>query len=252
MRFRKDHDLVVQLCLAAETLTDVELRLGTRSPNPTLRKYIKFHKIPMPKYLGVAAAGRRSVANRKRLQLSDLVAGVLISNGVIKALLFREGVRDEKCEQCGWCERRSSDGKIPLELHHKNGDTSDCRLDNLSLLCPNCHSLTENYCSKNRRNPGRDKQHSARLARMTMPDYPCLVCGKLGYNDQYCSARCRGVTTRRVPRPSEDQLRHDIATLPWTAIGEKYGVSDNATRKWARLYGIDCEPRKRAPSQPTT
>ena len=41
---------------------------------------------------------------------------------------------------------------IPLELHHKDGDPFNNELDNLSILCPNCHAFTDNYRSKNKRN----------------------------------------------------------------------------------------------------
>ena len=47
------------------------------------------------------------------------------------------------CERCGletWLDQ-----PIPLEIHHINGDNTDNRLNNLILLCPNCHALTNNY-----------------------------------------------------------------------------------------------------------
>ena len=47
------------------------------------------------------------------------------------------------CEQCGLSEWLGQD--IPLEIHHINGINTDNRLDNLILLCPNCHALTDNY-----------------------------------------------------------------------------------------------------------
>jgi hypothetical protein len=39
---------------------------------------------------------------------------------------------------------------IPLELEHKNGNNTDNRIENLTLLCPNCHALTETYRGKNK------------------------------------------------------------------------------------------------------
>lgn len=47
------------------------------------------------------------------------------------------------CQSCGYSEWLGK--TIPLEIHHKNGITSDNRVDNLELLCPNCHALTEHY-----------------------------------------------------------------------------------------------------------
>jgi hypothetical protein len=55
-------------------------------------------------------------------------------------------------EQCNRCKLTQWLGqKIPLELEHKNGIRSDCRIENLELLCPNCHALTEHYCGRNKR-----------------------------------------------------------------------------------------------------
>ena len=42
--------------------------------------------------------------------------------------------------------------------------------------------------------------------------------------------------TRKVPRPSYEQLKGDLAQMSWGAVGRKYGVSDNAVRKWVRWY----------------
>ena len=58
-------------------------------------------------------------------------------------------LRSRKCEQCGLSEWQGQE--IPLEVHHKDGDYLNSDLSNLVLLCRNCHALTENYGSKNRR-----------------------------------------------------------------------------------------------------
>ena len=55
-----------------------------------------------------------------------------------------------KCCRCGWGEINSFSNLVPLQVHHINGDCLNNNEDNLELLCPNCHSLTENYGSRNK------------------------------------------------------------------------------------------------------
>lgn len=57
--------------------------------------------------------------------------------------LIRERVKAHQCEKCGNTEWMGQ--PIPLELHHKDGDRTNHRLENLELLCPNCHAATDNY-----------------------------------------------------------------------------------------------------------
>ena len=60
--------------------------------------------------------------------------------------LIKAGLKTKICECCGntiWQNQ-----EIPLELHHINGDHNDNRIENLQLLCPNCHALTDTYCRK--------------------------------------------------------------------------------------------------------
>lgn len=64
----------------------------------------------------------------------------------VKLRLLKEGIKECKCENCGRTEWEG--GPIPLELHHINGIHTDNRLDNLQILCPNCHALTDNYSGK--------------------------------------------------------------------------------------------------------
>lgn len=63
-----------------------------------------------------------------------------------------------KCEKCGWGEVNKYTGRIPLQIHHMDGNCKNNNEENLQLLCPNCHSLTDNFGSTNKKaTPGRSK-----------------------------------------------------------------------------------------------
>lgn len=55
-----------------------------------------------------------------------------------------------KCEKCGWGEKNQYTNTIPLEIHHIDGDYTNNKEENLQVLCPNCHSLTETHKSHNK------------------------------------------------------------------------------------------------------
>ena len=64
----------------------------------------------------------------------------------MKGRLLEAGLKQDRCEECGLTEWRGR--PLSLALHHANGDGLDNRLENLVLLCPNCHSQTPNFSAK--------------------------------------------------------------------------------------------------------
>jgi Zn-finger nucleic acid-binding protein len=138
---------------------------------------------------------------------------------------------------------------MSLILDHINGVSDDHRLENLRMLCPNCNATLETHCGRN-----------------TPRERICPACGQMfvprGHLHRYCSARCWGteaarrytgtvnVPARKVERPSYEQLLKDVSEMSLLAVGRKYGVSDNAVRKWLRWYKAQAEREANEEEEP--
>ena len=64
----------------------------------------------------------------------------------------------EKCMECEWNKVNQVTGKVPIQLEHIDGNSSNNSLDNLKLLCPNCHSLTTTYGALNKGNGRKNRK----------------------------------------------------------------------------------------------
>jgi hypothetical protein len=96
---------------------------------------------------------------RRRRVLEAFKAGTYapqkqLRHGVRKYLIEKFG---ERCARCGWAERHPTTGRVPLEVEHIDGNWKNCAEDNLTVLCPNCHSLTPTFRNLNRGNGRRGR-----------------------------------------------------------------------------------------------
>jgi HNH endonuclease len=201
-----------------------------------LHKYAAIWGIPTEHFDPYARA-----RTRPGMPLSEiLVEGSTFSRGHLKRRLLRAGIKEPVCELCGqgevWQGKRMS-----LILDHVNGVRDDHRLENLRMLCPNCNATLDTHC-------GRNKPRE-------MPARVCLRCGgefvPNAEGQRYCSRACGagGDRTggprpdlRLVERPPYEQLLAELAASSYLAVGRKYGVSDNAIRKWVRAYERERPP----------
>ena len=111
----------------------------------TLNSYLKKMEIEY--------AGQQSKKGQLKGTSKYIPATYYIDNNIIilsprlKAKLVRDGLKQDCCAICGVSEWLGV--KLPLELHHKNGNHYDNSLDNLDILCPNCHSIQEGNSGAN-------------------------------------------------------------------------------------------------------
>lgn len=213
----------------AESLRNLGLRAAGANFR-TLKRLIAYYEVSTshfdPKW-GVRVAPKRAIPLEQ-----VLVKNSVYNRSNLKRRLYAEGLKQRECELCGqgedWHGR-----PMALIIDHINGVPTDNRLENLRIVCPNCAATLDTHCG--------------RKTRLHRNPRACLHCGTAFIPKyaahRYCSRDC-GVhskgprdpkpETRKVERPSYEQLQADVATMSFVAVGRKYGVSDNAVRKWLR------------------
>ena len=86
-----------------------------------------------------------------KIWCAELFKGnITSSSNKIRQYLYAAGYKENKCECCGITEWNGN--PISCQLHHIDGNPKNNKLENLQILCPNCHTQTDNYGSKNARN----------------------------------------------------------------------------------------------------
>lgn len=127
---------------------------------------------------------------------------------------------------------------MALILDHVNGVPDDNRIENLRVVCPNCAATLDTHCGrKNRRGPVKRKcERCGRefTAKYSKHRYCSRACGT-----RWDRSKLLGLPKpdkRKVERPPYEQLLEEIEATSYLAVGRKYGVSDNAVRKWVRFY----------------
>lgn len=156
-----------------------------------------------------------------------LQKGVRISSYNLLHKLYKEGLKEKRCERCKITEWEGE--PISFHLHHKDGDRLNNELENLQVLCPNCHSLTENFAGKATKKADSEKKK-----------YFCIDCGEeISSSGKRC-VKCAGKHKQNAEMKelTREKLKDLIRTTPFTIIGKQFGVSDNAIRKHCKKFNL--------------
>jgi len=206
----------------ADTVRNLGL-VPTCGNRQTVKSYIEKYGLDISHfYIPVPKLG-------KKFSLKD----ILVENSPykhttdLKEKLYKEGLKERCCELCGQGEEWRGK-KMSLILDHINGVNNDNRLDNLRIVCPNCNATLDTHCrgSRNKKVLHKEKKNLKSFCS----------CGEEKYHESKDCISCSLKKQRKVERPPLEQLLKEIEELGYSATGRKYGVSDNAIRKWIKRY----------------
>jgi hypothetical protein len=222
--------------LASKSFSEVLRRLGLRAAggnHATMRKYVAQWKIPVEHFDPYATQRHRGgrPAPRARPLAEILVQHSTYHRGHLKERLFAEGLKERVCELCGQGETWRG-RQMALILDHINGIGDDHRLENLQVVCPNCAATLDTHCGRQNRRERLcircDATFRPKTAEQRHCSRECAVHASSGHGPR--------PHLRKVPRPPYAQLVREVHAMGWSAVGRRYGVSDNAVRKWIAQY----------------
>ena len=139
---------IAKIVETSKSLSEVMRRLGYTANRGNsfkgLKKYLDECEIDYSRF----TKDNPDNFSHPKNELEDiLVSGCTYTNMTrLKKRILREGLLGDKCSICGIKEWNGK--PLVLQLDHINGDNRDNRIENLRLLCPNCHSQTETFCRK--------------------------------------------------------------------------------------------------------
>ena len=207
-----------------------ELGLQGKGGNyKTINKAFKRLELDTSHFTGQGHLKGRKHTWSKKIPLEEILVkdSTYSNNCNLKKQLFERGLLENKCQLCGLGVEWK--GKpIVLRLDHINGINNDNRLENLRMLCPNCDSQTDTFA-------GRYIKKQVEVKKTQQKK--CSICTS-SIADSNKSGLCLSCSQRkrvgRINRPKKELLIKEVKESSYSAIGRKYGVSDNAIRKWIK------------------
>lgn len=135
---------IMEIVSTGDTMNTCAAKLGLRFSTFKRRALLLEVYEPNPGRRGI----KRDAGEHKKLRIPTelVISGEYKKDFVSSRLrkrLINEGYKENICEKCGITEWMGQ--KITLELHHIDGNRINNKLENLAILCPNCHSLTPNH-----------------------------------------------------------------------------------------------------------
>lgn len=229
----------------SNTIVEVLSSLGL-SPTSTgnrenLSKRMRDDNIDLSKHKINYREHNKKHLDQQRLKIMKSSSGVFFDNSscgvkTCRSVILREKLLEYKCAWCGNIGEWNGN-PLTLQLDHIDGNRKHNELSNYRFLCPNCHSQTETFGSKN----GDRKTcitcdrtvgfRYEQCKKCTHLKFKCMSCKKRVHKDGIYCRKCTSIENLKK-LPSLDYLSKCIAEIGWTATSEQFNVSRRTIGNW--------------------
>ncbi|VBB18633.1 conserved domain protein [Yasminevirus sp. GU-2018] len=246
---------LIELMKDVSCMTDALRKMGIQNKTfylALLRKKINDEGLEVPLY---------KHEFRKKQELNDvMVENSSFHRDQLKKRLLKEALIENMCAICDLGPEWN--GKpLVLQLDHINGINNDHRIENLRMLCPNCHSQTETFTGKQRRKMRKCAECDTNIYGQYDKCDNCYAvsgkreniisktntckCGKKIVKDAEHCVECMGKNSRRF-EATKEQLEQLLLVekKTYVEVGKQFGVSDNAIKRRCRILGVILPARK--------
>ncbi len=227
-RNRYTKDFLEPLIAQSVSWAEVCRRAGVAPATGTqshITKVAKIFNLDYSHFLGT------SWNKGKRLPCKRPIEYYLTTNSTTKSHMVRQrliadGIKEAKCEICGISEWNGR--PAPLELDHINSDHCDNRLENLQIICANCHAQITNLRREERSPPAAREQRR----KIKIRTNACVDCGVAVLSRSKRCVACHLATPRaKIQWPPIEELQQRLAASNYSALARELGVTDNAIRR---------------------